>query len=181
MRYPNAANGLRLMFVGQILMIVGVLLAWVPLVGALLIIAAPIVELVGVYKAGADDENYRGTLVFVALVLMVNFISGFKGEGFLGSILDMVSEVLNLMVVFSVCNTTSNLLHSIGQEELSQRGGTVVKIYTACTAISIVCGVLGIIPIINIAAALVNGISSLVMVVGYVMYLLFLNGSSRVL
>ena len=181
MRYPNAANGLRLMFVGQILMIVGVLLAWVPLVGALLIIAAPIVELVGVYKAGADDENYRGTLVFVALVLMVNFISGFKGEGFLGSILDMVSEVLNLMVVFSVCNTTSNLLHSIGQEALSQRGTTVIKIYTACTAVSIVCQVLGIIPIINIAAALVAGISGLVMVVGYVMYLLFLNGSSKVL
>lgn len=181
MRYPNAASGLRLMFLGQILMIVGVLLAWVPLVGALLIIAAPVVELVGVYKAGDDDENYRGALVFVALVLMVNFISGFKGEGFLGSILDMVSEVLNLMVVFSVCNTTSNLLHSIGQEELSQRGGTVIKIYTACTAISIVCGVLGIIPIINIAAALVAGISGLVMVVGYVMYLLFLNGSSKVL
>lgn len=181
MRYPNAASGLRLMFLGQILMIVGVLLAWVPLVGALLIIAAPVVELLGVYKAGDDDENYRGTLVFVALVLMVNFISGFKGEGFLGSILDMASEILSLLVVFSVCNTTSNLLHSIGQEELSQRGGTVVKIYTACTAISIVCGVLGIIPIINIAAALVNGISSLVMVVGYVMYLLFLNGSSKVL
>lgn len=181
MRYPNAASGLRLMFLGQILMIVGVLLAWVPLVGALLIIAAPVVELVGVYKAGDDDENYRGALVFVALVLMVNFISGFKGEGFLGSILDMASEVLSLLVVFSVCNTTSNLLHSIGQEELVRRGGTVIKIYTACTAISIVCGVLGIIPIINIAAALVNGISSLVMVVGYVMYLLFLNGSSRVL
>lgn len=181
MRYPNAASGLRLMFLGQILMIVGVLLAWVPLVGALLIIAAPVVELLGVYKAGDDDESYRGALVFVALVLMVNFISGFKGEGFLGSILDMASEVLSLLVVFSVCNTTSNLLHSIGQEDLSQRGGTVIKIYTACTAISIVCGVLGIIPIINIAAALVNGISSLVMVVGYVMYLLFLNGSSKVL
>lgn len=181
MRYPNAASGLRLMFLGQILAIVGVLLAWVPLVGALLIIAAPVVELLGVYKAGDDDENYRGALVFVALVLMVNFISGFKGEGFLGSILDMASEILSLLVVFSVCNTTSNLLHSIGQEDLSQRGGTVIKIYTACTAISIVCGVLGIIPIINIAAALVNGISSLVMVVGYVMYLLFLNGSSKVL
>lgn len=181
MRYPNAASGLRLMFLGQILMIVGVLLAWVPLVGALLIIAAPVAELVGVYKAGDDDENYRGALVFVALVLMVNFISGFKGEGFLGSILDMASEVLSLLVVFSVCNTTSNLLHSIGQEELSQRGGTVIKIYTACTAISIVCQVLSIIPIINIAAALVAGISGLVMVVGYVMYLLFLNGSSKVL
>lgn len=180
-QYPNAAKGLRLMFIGQILVIAGALLAWVPFVGGLLLIAAPIAELVGIYKAGEDDENYRGALVFVALVLMVNFISGFKGEGFLGSILDMASEILSLLVVFSVCNTTSNLLHSIGQGELAQRGGTVIKIYTACTAISIVCGVLGIIPVINIAAALVNGISGLVMVVGYVMYLLFLYGGSKAL
>ncbi len=181
MRYPNAAAGLRLMFVGQILMIVGVLLAWAPFVGVLLIVAAPIAELAGVYKAGDDDENYRGALVFIALVLVVNFISGFFAEGFLHSILDVASEVLGLMVVFSVCNTTSNLLRSIGQEELSRRGGTVIQIYTACTIISIVCGVLAFIPIINIAAALANGISSLAAVVGYVMYLLFLNSSSRVL
>ena len=181
MRYPNAANGLRLMFIGQILLIVGVLLAWVPLVGGLLLIAAPFVELLGIYRAGEDDDNYRGALVFAVLSLVINLISGFLSEGFLSSILDMASEVVGLLMVFSVCGTTSNLLHSIGQEALSQRGTTVIKIYTACTAVSIVCQVLGIIPIINIAAALVAGISGLVMVVGYVMYLLFLNGSSRVL
>lgn len=181
MRYPNAANGLRLMFIGQILMIAGVLLAWVPFVGFLLLIAAPFVELLGIYRAGDDDDNYRGALVFAVLALVINLISGSLSEGFLSSILDMASEVVGLLMVFSVCSTTSNLLHSIGREALSQRGATVIKIYTACTAISIVCQVLGIIPIINIAAALVAGISGLVMVVGYVMYLLFLNGSSKVL
>lgn len=180
-QYPNAAAGLRLMFVGQMLVIVGVLLAWVPFVGALLIIASPVVEIIGVYKAGNDDENYRGALVFAVLVLAVNLISGLFGEGLLSSLLDVASEVLSLLVVFTVCNTTSNLLHSIGQEALSQRGGTVVKIYTACTAISIVCRVLGIIPIINIAAAVVNGIAGLVAVAGYIMYLLFLYSSSKVL
>lgn len=181
MRYPNAANGLRLMFIGQILMIAGVLLAWVPFVGFLLLIAAPFVELLGIYRAGDDDDNYRGALVFAVLALVINLISGFLSEGFLSSILDMASEVVGLLMVFSVCNTTSNLLHSIGQESLSQRGATVVKIYTACTAVSIVCQVLGIIPIINIAAALVAGVSSLIMLVGYVMYLTFLYGSSKVL
>ena len=38
-QYPNAANGLKLMFMGQILAIVGVLLIWVPLVGSLIVIA----------------------------------------------------------------------------------------------------------------------------------------------
>ena len=181
MRYPNAAQGLRLMFFGQILMIAGVLLFWVPLVGFLMVLAAPVLEIIGIYKAGMDDENYRGVLVFVVLGLVANLISGLVGDGFLGFLLDAVSEVLSLLMVYGVCSTTSNLLHSIGQEELSQRGGTVIKIYAACTVISIVCQALGFIPIINIAAALVNGISGLVMVVGYVMYLLFLNGSGKVL
>ncbi len=181
MRYPNASGGLRLMFIGQMLMIVGVLLVWVPFVGALLVIASPVAEIVGVYKAGNDDENYRGALVFAALILVVNLISGFFGAGLLGFLLGVASEILSLLVVFTVCNTTSNLLHSIGQEALSQRGGTVIKIYAACTAVSIVCQVLGIIPIINIAAAVVNAVAGLVAVAGYIMYLLFLYSSSKVL
>lgn len=180
-QYPNAASGLRLMFIGQILMIAGALLAWVPFVGGLLLIAAPVAELVGIYRAGEDDDNYRIALGFAALVLVVNFISGFWGDGFLGFVLNVASEILGLLMVFSVCNTTSNLLHSTGREDLSQRGGTVIRIYTACTAVSILCQVLDIIPIINIAAALVAGIAGLVMVVGYVMYLLFLYGGSKAL
>ena len=182
MSYPNAAAGLRLMFLGQILLIADTLLVWIPLVGPLLAIAGAVIEMAGIYRAGSDDENYRGALVFAALALVLSVVAGFLDqEAFLRSLLMAAGEICNLLMVYSVCTTTSNLLHSIGQEELSQRGGTVIKIYTACTAISIVCGVLGIIPIINIAAALVNGISGLVMVAGYVMYLLFLNGSSKVL
>ena len=181
MRYPNAANGLRLMLMGQIILIAGALLAWVPLVGFLLIVAAPLVELVGVYKAGEDDDNYRAALVFAALAVVINLLAGVFHSGLLNALLDMAGEIVSLLMMFTVCNTTSNLLHSVGEEALSQRGGTVIKIYTACTAISIVCRVLSIIPIINIAAALVSGIAALVQVAGYVMYLLFLNSSSKAL
>ncbi len=181
MRYPNAANGLRLMFIGQILMIVGVLLVWVPFVGALLLIAAPFVELLGIYRAGDDDDNYRAALGFAVVAVVINLIVGFLSEGFLSSILDVAAEVVGLLMMFSVCNTTSNLLHSIGQEALSRRGGTVIKIYAACTAVSIVCSVLGIIPIINIAAGLVSAVAGIVQIIGYVMYLLFLHDSSRAL
>lgn len=181
MRYPNAANGLRLMFVGQILMIVGVLLVWVPIVGGLLLIAAPFVELVGIYRAGEDDDNYRVALGFAVLSVVINLISGFLSEGLLSSIVDVASEVVGLLMVFCVCSTTSNLLHSIGQEALSQRGGTVAKIYTACTAVSIVCRVLSVVPLINIAAGLASAVAGIVQIVGYVMYLLFLKDSSRAL
>lgn len=181
MRYPNAARGLKLMFIGRMLAIASLLLFWVPIVGIVLMLAPLVLELIGIYKAGYDDENYRGALVFAVLVLAVNLVSGLLGEGILSSVLDMASSVLNLLMVYGVCNTTSNLLHSIGQESLSQRGGTIVKLYTGCVAVSVVCQALGLIPIINIAAALVSGIAGLVLVVGYVLYLLFLYSSSRVL
>lgn len=180
-QYPNAAAGLRLMFIGQILTIVGTLLIWVPLVGSLIIIAGTVAELAGIYKAGADDENYRGALVFAAAALVVNIISGFVGEGILSSLLSVVSTVLNVLVVYTVCNTTSNLLHSVGNETLAQRGQTVIKIYMICAVVVVVCQILAVVPILNIIAALVVIVAAIVQVVGYVMYLLFLNGSSKAL
>lgn len=180
-QYPNAAEGLRLMFIGQILVIVGTLLIWVPFVGSLIVIAGTVAGLLGIYKAGADDENYRGALVFQVISLVVGVVNGFLGDGILSSLLGIVSMVLSLLVVYTVCNTTSNLLHSLGNEPLAERGQTVIKLYMACTAVSIVCQVLGIVPILNIIAGLVMVVAAIVQVVGYVMYLLFLNGSSKAL
>ncbi len=181
MRYPNAALGLKLMFLGQILAIAGFLLFWVPLVGFLLVLACPALELAGIYKAGADDENYRGALVFAAIILALGVVEGLLKPGLLSTLLDMGGSVLSLLLVYCVCTTTSNLLHSIGQEALSQRGNTVIKIMAGCTLVSLVCQALGFIPIINIAAALVSGIAGLVMTAGSVLYLMFLYGSCRVL
>ena len=180
-QYPNAAEGLRLMFIGQIVVIVGSLLIWVPLVGSLIVIAGTAAGLLGIYKAGADDENYRSALVFQAVNLVVGVVNGFLGDGILGSLLGIVSAVLGLLVVYTVCNTTSNLLHSVGNEPLAERGQTVIKIYLACTAVSVVCQVLGVVPILNIIAGLAAAAAALVQVVGYIMYLLFLSGSSKAL
>ena len=179
--YPNAAAGMRLLFTSQILMIVGALLAWVPLVGSLVVIAAAVLEILGIYKAGADDENYRGTLLFAAAILVVGVVSSFVKADFLLSLLNVVSDILNLLMVYSICNTTANLLHSLGNEVLSERGATVIKIYSVCTVVSIVCQVLGVIPIVNIVAGLVAIVAAIVQVVGYVMYLVFLDGSSKAL
>ena len=184
-QYPNAAEGLRLMFIGQILAIVSVVLLWVPFVGALLSLAAIVAVLAGIYKAGMDDENYRGALAFAAVNLLISLVFSvlqvMQISGLLADVLDVASDILSLLMVYVVCNTTSNLLHSLGNETLSQRGQTIIKIYAVCTVISIVCRVLGIIPIINIAAKLVSVVAALVQLVGGIMFILFLYSSSKVL
>lgn len=179
--YHHAAAGLRLMFIGQILGLVGVILIWVPLVGSLLAIAGMVVELAGLYRAGNDDQGYRTALMFVAVNLVVNLVAGFVGEGILNSVLSLAGEVLGLMAVVQVCTTTGLLLHSVGNEALSRRGSTVMKLYVVCTVVAVVCGVLSIIPIVNILAGLVAAVAAIAQAVGYVLYLMFLYGSSKAL
>ena len=182
-QYPNAAGGLRLMFVAQILVIVGTLLIWVPLVGPVIVIVGGVVQLLGLYKAGTDDEGYRTALLITAVNLVVSLISQFlfSNGGVMSSLLGIVGDVLGLAAIYFVCTTTSNLLHAVGEEGLSERGGTVIKIYTVCTVVSVVCSVLSVVPVLNILAALVSIVAAIALLVGYIMYLLFLNSSSKAL
>lgn len=180
-QYPNAAAGLKLMFIGQILAVVGLLLIWVPLVGSLIVIAGFVVEIVGLYKASGDDEGYRTALMLLAVNVVVNLVAGFMGQGLLASLLSVVGTVLSLLAVIQVCTTTSNLLHSVGSEALSQRGSTVIKLFLVCTVVSIVCSVLSAIPVLNVLAALVSIVAAIAQIVGYILYLMFLHSSSKAL
>ena len=198
--YPNAAGGLKLMFWGQILSIVGALvtglgavlavadvmtggsggLGAVAILGLLVVIAAYVLNILGLYKAGDDDAAYRGALMFAVAALVVSVLSTFLGSvPIVVTLLSIIGTVLNFLVVKTVCETTGNLLHSKGNDGLAERGATVAKIYFICTIISVVCTVLGIIPVINILSSLVSGISGIVSLVGYIMYLTFLNGGSN--
>lgn len=196
MNYPSAASGLKTMFLAQILTIVGGviailggilaavtlgLLSVVVVLASLLVIAAGILEIWGLYKAGADDEGYRGALIFavisVVLGVVVNLIT--KDGSILRSLASLVQTVLNFLVVNAVCQTTSNLLHSMGKDYLAERGNTVSRLYLICTVITVVCTLVGAIPIINVLAGLAGIVGGIITIVGYVLYLGFLNSGSK--
>ena len=99
----------------------------------------------------------------------------------LKTLLSVVQTVLNFLVVNAVCQTTSNLLHSMGKEELAEKGNTVSKIYFICTVISVVCALVGAIPILNILAGLAGLVGGVITIVGYVLYLSFLSSGGRAL
>lgn len=201
--YPNASSGLKLMFWGQILSIVGALLAGigagiaaaailatgevggfgaVAILGLIVAIAAYVMEIMGLSRAGTDDEGYRTPLYAAIAALVVSVLSYFLGEVFLiGTLLSIVSTILGFIIVNGVCQTTGNLLHSVGNEALVDRGATVSKIYFICTVISVVCTVISIIPILNVLAGLVSAVSAIVLLVAYIMYLTFLSSGSKAL
>jgi len=198
MNYPSAAGGLKIMFLAQILTIVSAviivvgavlsavtfgLLAILVVLGSLVLMAAGILEIWGLYKASADDEGYRGALLFavvsVVLGIVVNLIA--KDGSILKSLASIVQTVLGFLVVNAVCQTTSNLLHSMGKEALAERGNTVSKLYFICTVISVVCTLVGAIPIENILANLAGFVGGVITIVGYVLYLGFLSSGGTAL
>ncbi len=142
-----------------------------------------ILEFWGLYKASADDQGYRGALLFVVVGVVLSIVGGViaKEEGLLKTLLSVVQTVLNFLVVNAVCQTTSNLLHSMGKEELAEKGNTVSKIYFICTVISVVCALVGAIPILNILAGLAGLVGGVITIVGYVLYLSFLSSGGRAL
>ncbi len=181
-RYPNASEGLKLLFYAQILIIVGTLLSLVPIVGSLIALIGGILNLVGLNRAGQDDEGYRTAFILSIVSIAVNVLSSFAGsEGILASLLSIVSTLLSLGIIYFVCITTSNLLHSVGAEALSQRGITVWKINLICTVVSVALIVRMFVPVLNVLAAMGAIAVAIAEIVGYVLYMMFLSGSYKAL
>ena len=173
--YPNAAQGLKLLFIAEIVAIVAAVLSLVPFVGAILSIVGLVLVLVGLYKAGADDEGYKTAFIISIVNLVVGTISGFTG-GVLGTILTIISTILELAVVYYVVTTTGNLAHSRGNDELSAKGQTVWKLYLICAVASIIIALLSFIPLLGGVLAFVLAI---VQIIAYILYLIFLNKAPK--
>lgn len=197
MNYPSAASGLKMMFLAQILTIVGAvvtvvgamlavvtagILSIVMLLGSLLVLAAGILDIVGLYKAGADDQGYRGALIFALIAVVVGVIMGWVDQSSIFyTLLSIVDSILTFLVVNAVCQTTGNLLHSMGKDDLAEKGNTVSKLYLICTVITVVCALVGAIPVINILAGLAGIVGGVITIVGYVLYLIFLSNGGKAL
>ncbi len=177
--YPNAAKGLKWMFIAEILAIVSVPLMFV-VIGGITAIVGMVLMLVGLYTAARDDGNYRTAFYAEIAGLVIGVVSSFAGSGLIGTLLSIVSTIVNLFIVYQVIATTCNLL--TGRNEiLVQRGGNVIKIYLVCIVVSLVCSVLSIIPILDMIAAVVRMVASIAQLVGYILYLMFLYGASKAL
>ena len=180
-QYPNAANGLKLMFYGEILTIIAALFLLVPWVGTILTLIGGIVSLLGLNQAGSDDAGYRTAFALTIANLVLSIVGAFVGDGFLATLISLCGSVLSLLIVYYVCITTANLLHSIGEENLSSRGRTVWMINLICTVVGVVIGLLMYIPVLNILAMAASVIMVIVQLIGYILYMMFLNGSYKAL
>ncbi len=189
-QYPNAAVGVKKIFTSQIISIIAALIMIIPLIGPLvgciLAIVGFVFYIMGLKKAGEDDEGYNKAVTYVIINIVIAVVSAlvswipFVGA-IISSLLSVVSSVINLVILNTVITTTSGLLSNVGSAELAEKGKSIWKMYLICTVISVVCDLLALIPILGTIAGGVAVVAAIALIVAMVRYMLFLNNSASAL
>lgn len=180
--YSHAANGLKKVFMAEIISIIAALLSAIPGLGIIGIIGGIlclILSVIGLNEASMDDTGFRTALILNVVNIVISLFT--SGDGTFNAIMSIASSVLSLASLYYVCHSASGLLRNIGQNSIAANGDTVWNINLICTIAAVICGILSIIPLINILAALASIIIVIVEIVAAIMYMIFLNNCSKAL
>lgn len=175
--YPNAGNGLKVIFASQIVAIIRAILPG--MLGSIANAVAMALTLLGLKQAAMDDEGYNNAFIFTIVNLVIGFFN--NGSGILSSVLSAVSSILSLCILYNICNATKKLLNSAGETSLANLGAAVWFINIMCTIILVLVSFVAWIPILNILAGIAALLTLLAALVGAIMYLVFLSKSGNAL
>ena len=96
------------------------------LLSSLAMIVGTIIYLVGLYGLRNVQPEYRMAFQCWLVSVVLNLIAELLGEeSLIASALDLVTTVLNLVVLWLVLTATNRLMEEIGREDVVRRGRTV--------------------------------------------------------
>lgn len=180
--YQNASNGIKKIFLTQILGIIAVVLACIPFLGILGVIASIIglvLTLVGLKEAAADSPGYQTAFIIAIINLIVTCLAFISGV--FGSIMSIVATILSLATLYYVCHTTADLLRSTGENDIAADGISVWNLNLICTAVAVICSILGLLPFLKGLVTIISVIVAIVSIIATIKYISFLNNSASAL
>ena len=127
--YEKVAQSLRLMYVGNIIIIASILctiLAWIipPLVFlvSMAVLGGTVISLVGLVKLRNEHQAYRNAVITLVIVFVVGLFA--NDETIFGALMSMAQDICNLLMTYFVIKGTNAVLQSrgaAGQMELGKR------------------------------------------------------------
>ena len=192
MGYRNEVlyNGLHLMYIGEIIAVIGlfagltvlflpgmIVLSLVILLAALV---GAIVSVVGLARMRNEHGDYTIALILVVAGIVLNLI-GNRAAGFTATVLDTVGSLIALVRVYFIIRATNGFLTEAGRLDVAEKGRRVMYIQIAGAVASAVIGglaelfggSLGILVVLLVISALLG-------IVIAVAYLSYLKASSAV-
>lgn len=173
-------NGLRKLYYAQIILVISSLcslLALIPILGLLVglaILAAAVAALVlsiwGLAKLGDVHSNY-------ILVLVLTILNGILGMFDDVMVLDLLSIVLSLAVIWLLIRTTNGFLEEIGRTDVVRTGVKALRCNIAVMAACLVCTLLSLAA--PVLAAILLLITMIVSLLGLVFFVIYLKQASE--
>lgn len=127
--YEKVAQSLRLMYVGNIIIIASILctiLAWIipPLIFlvSMAVLGGTVISLVGLVKLRNEHQAYRNAVITLVIVFVVGLFA--NDETIFGALMSMAQDICNLLMTYFVIKGTNAVLQSrgaAGQMELGKK------------------------------------------------------------
>ena len=127
--YEKVAQSLRLMSVGNIIIIASILctiLAWIipPLIFlvSMAVLGGTVISLVGLVKLRNEHQAYRNAVITLVIVFVVGLFA--NDETIFGALMSMAQDICNLLMTYFVIKGTNAVLQSrgaAGQMELGKK------------------------------------------------------------
>lgn len=182
-KFALAGKGLWFLFLADILMLAAIVVAFIPILGVILVlvasIAAFVLQLYGPYVARNSHPNFKNAFYASVVAIVVGILAGIFNEGFLGGLMDIVSTVVGFCITYFVCTAAGELLAEKGDTEQAARAGLIWKLYAISAVVSILNTLTGWIPVLNILMGVAAILSGIVSLVAYVLLIIFYYKASN--
>lgn len=179
-RNEKLRDGLRKLYYAEIITVVSVLctiLALIPVLGLLFLIgilfalvAALVLDIMGLVQLRDLHDNYTAAL-FLAIL---NGILSFFNES---TVVDVITTVLGLIMMWLLIKTTNQFLSEIGREDVIRLGRNALLCNVILAVMSIVC--LLITTFALGLAAFLAVIALIISLLGLVFYIPYLKQASQ--
>lgn len=177
-RFSLAGKGMWLLFLSVILTLAAVVVVIVPIIGW---VAAPIMVLVALvmqfyapYSARTAHANFQNAFYVAIVALVLGIISVFvPEEGVLAGLVSILSEILSFLFTYFVCTAAGELLAEKGDVEQARRAELIWKLVAGCCVVSILCTLIGWVPVLGAIVGVAGVIASLVSFVASILEVIF--------
>lgn len=158
----NVKKGIGLLFWGNILG----LFILIPFVGVFMVIAAFIIELIGLWGLRKEDENYNTAFFLMVIGVIIGLFSG--GDGAFSSLMKLLESAASLGATYMICTATSSCVAPYASD-VADYCISVRTWYVTCMAISIAINlivlVFSIIPVLGWIVAALGSVAAVIVAI----------------
>ena len=203
MKFPNALKGISKLYTAEIMVVISAIALGISsllfaqqnppaaavvigLIATLLILIAFILQLVGLVNAGKDEPFFKkGLIMTIAGIALSALSSSFANNAFLAQLFSALSHIASLLVTVLVIKGVMSLAAKVGNEEIEQKGNSIIKIVAILYVISIVLQFIQAIfskgDTVSAAAGIIGLVAEIVSIIQSIIYLRYLGSAKQML